>query len=103
MCHDMGMISPWLTVIAVLATARITRLITRDSITQPIRTAAVNRVGIDSRIAELIQCDWCTGMWASAAVMGAAWAWGEHWWVQVPLLILAAAHVVGWLATREGE
>lgn len=102
-CHDKGMISPWLAVIAVLAAARITRLVTRDTITAPLRMAVVNRAGIESKLAELIQCDWCTGMWVSAATMGAAWAWGEHQWLTVPLTVLAAAHVVGWLATREGE
>lgn len=103
LCHDMGMISPWLAIIATLAAARVTRVITRDTITQGLRTRAVNRLGIDSRLAELIQCDWCTGMWVAAATVGAAWEWGGHPWLHVPLTALAAAHVIGWIASREGE
>lgn len=99
----MGMISPWLTAIAVLAAARITRLITQDTITAPLRMRAVNRMGIESKGAELIQCQWCTGMWAAAATVGAAWAWHDRWWLQLPLTILAAAYMVGWITSGDGE
>lgn len=97
-----GMISAWYTVIAVLACARITRLITRDRITQPLRMRAVNRLGIESWGAYLIQCDWCTGLWVAAVVMPAAWWWGHSPWLQLPLLVLAAAYAIGWTASREG-
>lgn len=103
LCHDMGMISPWLAIIATLAAARVTRAITRDSLTQPLRTRVVNRLGIDSRLSELLQCDWCTGFWVALLTVGAAWQWGDHGWVQALLAGLAAAHVIGWLATKEGE
>lgn len=95
------MISPWLAILTFLAAARITRIITRDSITQPARTWAVNRLGIDSKPAELLQCDWCTGVWVSILVTGAAWMWGDHWWISWPVTALAGAHIVGWLASRE--
>lgn len=97
------MISPWLTVLAFLAAARITRLVTRDSITAPIRMRLVNLFGIDSKPAELLQCDWCTAVWVSAATVGTAWRWGHHGWVQLPMMVLAGAYVVGWIASREGE
>jgi len=103
LCHDIGMISPWLFVVAALAAARITRLVTRDTITQPLRLWLINRAGVDTRLAELIQCDWCSGVWVSSAVIGTTWAWGDHRWVQVCLTILAAAHVVGYLATWERD
>lgn len=97
------MISPWLAILSFLAAARITRIITRDSITQPLRTWLVNRLGIDSKWSELLQCDWCMGVWVATAVTGAAWAWGGHWWIGWPMYALAAAQVTGWLASREGD
>lgn len=96
------MISPAVAIIAVAACARITRLITRDRITQRPRMWLVNRWGIESLPAYLIQCDWCTGLWTAAVVMPAAWWWGHSPWLQLPLLVLAAAHAVGWAASREG-
>lgn len=99
----MGMISPWLAVIVALAAARITRIITRDAITAPARMWLVNRLGVESKIAELLQCDWCTGFWVSFGVVGAAWEWGDRAWLTWPLTGLAVAHLVGWLASKEGE
>lgn len=103
LCHDSGMISPWLALVAALATARITRLVTRDTITTPARMWLINRAGVDARFSELITCDWCSGVWVSSAVLGSTWAWGEHRWLQVILSILAMAHVVGLLASWERD
>src|SRR5678815_3816982 len=99
----MGMISPWLTVIAVLAAARITRIITTDTITAGIRMRLVNALGIESKAAELLQCNWCAGMWAAAGTVTAAWVWGDHWWAVWPLSVLAAAYMVGWIMSGDGE
>ena len=97
------MISPWLAVTAALAAARVTRLITRDRITRAPRMRLVNALGVDTLGAYLITCDWCVGLWTAAVTMPAVWLWGHHVWLQLPLHVLAAAHVVGWLATREGD
>lgn len=97
------MISPWLAAITALACARATRLITRDHITAPARMWLVNRWGIDSKRAYLIQCDWCTGLWVAALFVPVAWLFGDRAWLYVPLTILAAAHIVGYLAGREAE
>lgn len=95
------MISVWYTVIAVLACARITRLITRDRLTRAPRMWLVNRWGIESLRAYLVQCDWCTGLWVSAAIIPPAYWWGDRPWLHLPLYVLAGAHIVGMIADRE--
>lgn len=95
------MISPWLALVTVLACARLTRLITRDSIFERPRLALINRLGPASKPAELLTCDWCMAVWVSACVVPAAWWYGDRSWIAVPLTILAAAHLVGLIATRE--
>jgi len=51
--------------VAVLATARITRLITEDSITEPLRDRAME---IHPKLGELVHCRMCTSVWAGAFV-----------------------------------
>lgn len=55
------------------ATARIARLITRDSITSPIREWIYRRFGETSFLARLVECHWCSGVWASIATN--LWGW----------------------------
>jgi len=83
-------VDDWLTIVlAAGLTARLTRLITLDTITQPIR----NR--LSGLIAALVECPWCTGVWAAAAV-GLSWHWwsDQTWW-QVGALIATLAWVAG--------
>lgn len=94
------MIDPVILVVYTLAAARITGLITADTITERIRDGIVQR--LDSRpatlgtyVAELIQCPWCSGVWVSAAVAPLAWWWGEHPALLVPAIALAMAQLVG--------
>jgi hypothetical protein len=94
-------------VVDVLAAYRLTRLVTADLIGEPFRQAVVRRVGVEippveegpdptaeelveadpsaPRLATLVTCRWCTGVWVAAAVCAArtsaprAWApvgWG---------------------------
>lgn len=101
-CHHTGMISPVLLIVAALAAARITRLITRDTLTQPIRLRAINAVGPTSQLAYLITCDWCTGMWVGAAVGVPVWLWPHQPWLICPLIVLALAETIGLIASRDG-
>ena len=39
---------------------RLTRLVTRDTITAPLRDGLVKRYGHDSKIVEWVECPWCT-------------------------------------------
>lgn len=49
----------------LLATARLTRLVTEDSITEPLRDRAME---IHPKLGELVQCRMCTSVWAALAV-----------------------------------
>ena len=76
-------------VLAAGLAARLTRLITLDTITQPIR----NR--LTGLVAALVECPWCTGVWTAAAV-GLSWHWwsDQTWW-QITALIATLAWVAG--------
>lgn len=109
------MIGTWLLfVLIALASHRVTRLITRDEIL----SAPRDRVSMwlehrkeartgkvtdqwQSRLAYLIGCYWCAGMWVSGAVVALT-----DLATSVPLPVLtwlAAATIVGLIADREPE
>ncbi len=56
------------------ATARLTRLITEDTIAAPIRIAVMNRWGAQSKPYEWVRCPWCVGLWIAYAVALAVFA-----------------------------
>lgn len=65
-----------------LASARVTRLITTDSISFPIRQRITKRLGTDHWLTYLIHCPFCTSVWVSlgANVMwvlatSVSWIW----------------------------
>lgn len=55
----------------ILAAARLTRLITEDKITEPIRDEIVGRAP-SSRLAYLVTCPRCVSIWAGALVIATA-------------------------------
>lgn len=57
-----------------LATARLTRLIVRDIITEFLRIWIYRRFGEDSAPAKLVQCHWCAAVWMSAVTSSFAWS-----------------------------
>ena len=98
------MIDPVTTLIlAFLATARITRLITTDRITLAPRAWLLRRLPEEGLLSYLIVCDWCVSVYVGAAVAGAWSAWGETMWFIAPAVALSASYAAGWLASREGE
>jgi len=87
--------------VAVLATARITRLVTTDRITQAPRSWALKRLSSEGLAAYLIVCDWCVSVYAGAGVVGVIILGGQPgFWV---LAALAFSYVAGWLARGEVE
>lgn len=73
-------------------TARLTMLITEDTITAPLRTLVMRRLGGPQSLAyEWIRCPWCVGLWIATAVTLAVWA-GERTLLDTPLL-----PIPGWL------
>jgi len=88
--------------LAALATARITRLVTRDVVFSRVRDRLI--VALPSRldpVAYLITCDWCISVYAGGAVAGAWYAWGGTRAFTAVAGALAFSHITGWLAARE--
>lgn len=84
---------------AALATARITRLVTTDRITQAPRQWALRRLSSEGLLAYLIVCDWCASVYAGAGVVAVTvWGGTPGTWV---LTALALSYAAGWLAARE--
>lgn len=80
----------------ILGSFRLTRLITRDSITEPMRSKVPDRFKLD----EWVHCDWCAGVWVSGVVVLLTDLITS---VPVPLLTWAAvAGGLGLLASWEG-
>lgn len=92
----------------LLAHARLTRLVTADRVTLPLRAALVRRYGPSSGPAYLVHCRWCTGLWLAfplAAVVAAALpglVGGERPLLAV-LLALSYSQLTPLLATLEDE
>ncbi len=56
-------------VILALATFRITRLITRDVITEPIRTRVWKKYPPESsKLGYLFTCEWCMSIWTASLI-----------------------------------
>lgn len=94
----MRVITPFVAAVTALAVARVTRLVTTDYITAPIRQWAVLKLGTASKGAYLITCDWCTSLWIGAAAAPLAYWHGQNWWYLIPAAALAYSHVTGLLA-----
>jgi hypothetical protein len=86
-------------ILALVASMRLNRLATTDTITQPIRNTLGDRSGRISRfLSALLDCPWCTGMYTAFAC--AAYA---HWltgvtWAALPVTGLAIAYLAPLLA-----
>jgi hypothetical protein len=94
---------PLLVVLAVLATARLTRLLTADKIVEPLRKRAELRFGPPerSKFMYLITCDWCASFWIAIPVAAATLMAGDRLAVQAGLLALAASQITGMFAANE--
>ena len=91
--------TPLLAFLAIVATARLTRLIVADTIT------AAPRVWLQTRLpgplAYLIGCAWCASMYVGAAVAATVMVWPTNRLLIGALLALTASHAAGLLMTRE--
>ena len=87
-------------VILALATARGTRLIVEDVITEPIRRWFVRHFGEDHKVTYLVHCVFCASIWIGfAAAVFACLILPISWWWLVPLALAFSqaavfAHVV---------
>lgn len=98
----------WLTIDA-LAVYRLTILVTRDTITEPVRqwiraagrtTAGVPRPGRAAArwIFDLVTCPWCSGVWIAGAVVLLTVYTPGGW--KYAAYLLACAAVAGFLSEK---
>ncbi len=113
--HDGAAIGEWMVLLVdALATYRLTRLATADVISEPARQAVLRRVGAEPppelddptaqqvveslkdppRLATLVTCRWCAGIWIAAAVTAARWSAPRVWDPVARGLALSAAAVL---------
>lgn len=103
-----------------LAIFRITRLVVYDKITQFLRDSFLRSrelLGDDGRvyiersaypggplrtISDLLQCPWCTGMWATLVVVFAYYAFAFSWYLILVLAIAAVGNVMQLIANAIG-
>lgn len=90
--------------LVLLATARLTRLVTDDALLDGPREFIQRKCG--DLIAYVVGCPWCMSIWLGFAVAAATYAWPHAWPVQIGLLGLAASQISGYSAlvtTRLGD
>lgn len=87
----------WL-IIAMLATYRLTRLVTADKITERLRGFVVDR---SEWLGYLVTCDWCLSIWVAPVPTIAVLWWGDVMLVQAVLVALALSAVTGLLSLIE--
>jgi hypothetical protein len=89
--------------LAALATYRLTRLVTADSLLEPVRERlevyCENRGWF--RGVYLLNCDWCLSIWFAPVPVVAVTVWPESRFVLVGLLVLSCSAVAGLLSTWE--
>ena len=86
----------WLVaVLAILTVARLTRLVTADYVTAPIRDRLVARWGEDAKRSYLVTCDYCASIYVAVPVSIVAVLWGDNRVILIGLLALAASFVAG--------
>lgn len=84
-------------VVDTAAVWRLTRLVTRDELTRPLREWIWDNHP-DSHLAYMVGCPWCVSVWMAAAVRLAR-STAPHWW-QPAAFVLAASTVAGLLEDR---
>lgn len=100
-----------LILLGLFGTARVTRIVTADRVSKPIRTWAVTRWGPSSWLGYLLHCRWCTSMYVApvfaAAVLWLAPAFRFEEWAQTltvgALLSLTYSHGAALLAGLEDD
>jgi hypothetical protein len=91
--------------VLVLAVARLTRLLTTDQVTLPVRTWVIRKHGEESAAAYFVFCPWCVSIWVSAPMTAITfavphwWNWTEWIWYGV-LTFLAVSHATGLIASK---
>lgn len=86
-------------VIDSLATYRLSRLVTTDTITEPVRNKIWDKFSPqETKLGYLITCNWCTSIWMGAGVAVARELAPKTW--NVAATALAASAVTGIISDR---
>lgn len=85
--------------LAIVSIARLTRLVTADTITAAPREWLQDR--LPPKLGYLLGCPWCASMYVGAAVAAAVVTWPTNRLLLAALLALTGSHAAGFLATRE--
>jgi hypothetical protein len=91
----------WVVGLGLGAAARLTRFITRDTLTKPLREWVEDRYGEDSLPDEFIGCPWCVGFWISFLIAALIFCpvIANHPAFVIPATALTISHLIG-LAAR---
>lgn len=95
--------------IMALATARLTRLVVEDQISEPLRNWAYRVDPKIEHVGYVVGCPYCTGIWAGIGVLwlsAVAWIyWGTilGYAAAAPILLLAIAQGALLLAPRRKD
>ena len=87
--------------VAGLSNARVTRLVTRDEITRPLREGVLRKLDDEKpghvRLAYLMECGWCASVWVGALHVGGALLWLDSVWLWAALSVMALSQITGML------
>lgn len=91
-------------ILFVLAVSRLTRLVNKDYITDPLRLYVMRRFGGPNSVpAYFLSCPWCVSMWVALMVAPLViLATSLSFWL-FPVLALAASQITGWLDKFDPE
>lgn len=88
----------------MLAFARLVVFLTSDFLINDQRDAFVTALKDrgHNRLAYLFLCPWCLSIWLAIPAAPIIYAYGQHWWLFVPALVLALSGAAGALARVKG-
>ena len=88
----------------LIAFARLVVLLCADVITARPRDWLVELVKDrgHNMIAYMLLCPWCLSIWLAIPAAPIIYAYGDHWWLFVPALLLALSAAAGVLARVKG-
>lgn len=100
---------PWNIALALLilalATARGTRLIVEDYITEPFRKLVIRKFGEESKVTYLVHCRFCASIWVGfvAALFACLTVDGVGWWWLLPLTLAFSSAAILWCRLEDGD
>ncbi|MGW3078626.1 hypothetical protein [Kitasatospora sp. NPDC001132] len=85
---------------ALGATCRMTRFVTKDTLASGFRSWIADRFGDDSRPAYLVSCGWCASIWVAAVVAPVVFLIGDTPGFQIVATSLTLSYIAGIASSR---